>query len=237
MKIFRILSSSIQRLMELVKMSFYFLLYFAEFFAAFVVAYFAFAFICLIVPLSSNHKQKGELTEIFVKSNGVHCDLVIPIAHQFDWKEWIGIENFATHHADYLSVGWGDKGFYVDTPEWKDLKFSTAFRALFMNTQTLMHLTLIDKPECSEKCKSILIDQEQYKILVQTIQDRFVKNASGKPILIEGKGYTPDDNFYEAYGSYSLFMTCNVWTNNVLRRIKVKTVYWAPFEQWVLKYL
>ncbi|MEZ4938585.1 MAG: TIGR02117 family protein [Crocinitomicaceae bacterium] len=234
---FHILKRHIKKFMELLKMSFYFFLYFTEVFAAFVILYFAFAFLCYVFPLNGNYTKEGDLTEIFVKSNGVHCDLVLPIGHQFDWKNWIGIENYASQHAEYLSIGWGDKGFYIDTPEWKDLKFSTAFRALFMNTQTLMHLTLIDKPQCDEKCKSLLIDQNQYKILVQTIKDRFIKDNQGQPILIEGKGYTPDDNFYEAHGSYSLFMTCNVWTNNVLKKIKVRTVYWAPFEKWVLKHL
>lgn len=223
--------------MEVVKIILLFGLYFLEVFVGFVAFCFLIAFILLYLPTNPNYKQKGELTEIFVKSNGVHCDLVIPITHKFDWRDWIGIENYDSKHADYLSIGWGDKGFYVDTPEWKDLKFSTAFRAMFLNTQTLMHLTLIDKPSCGEKCKSIMIDDKQYQILIEAVQKRFVKDDKGMPILLPGKGYTPDDNFYEAHGSYSMFVTCNVWTNNVLRKMKIRTTRWAPFEQWVMKYL
>lgn len=234
---FRIFKRHTQKALETAKIVFYFLLYFLEGFVAFIVLCFAFAYLCLLFPINYDYKQEGELTEIFVKSNGVHCDLVIPIDHQFDWKNWIELEHYDYQSETHLSVGWGDKGFYVDTPEWKDLKFTTAFRALFLNTQTLMHLTLVEEPTVGEKCRSIMIDQHQYQTLVTTIKNRFVKDNDGKPIILEDAGYTPSDNFYEAHGSYSIFMTCNVWTNNVLRRMKIKTVYWAPFEKWVLKYL
>lgn len=234
---FRIFYRHTRKALETLKIVLYFLLYTLEGFAAFVALYFAFAYICLLFPISSDYQQKGELTEIYVQSNGVHCDLVIPIDHRFNWKEWIGVESFNYNSEGFLSIGWGDKGFYVDTPEWKDLKFSTAVRALFLNTETLMHLTVIDKPEIGEKCKSILIDAQQYQTLILTIQSRFVKDDQGNPILLEGKGYTSKDNFYEAHGSYSLFMTCNVWTNNVLKKIDVQTVFWAPFEGWVMKHL
>ncbi len=234
---FRIFKRHTRKILETLKLLFYFLLYFLEGFVAFIALCFAFAYLCLLFPISTNYKQEGELTEIFVKSNGVHCDLVIPISHEFNWKEWIGIDHYGYDSEGYLSIGWGDKGFYVDTPEWKDLKFSTAFRALFLNTETLMHLTLIDKPEVGAKCKSLYIDAHQYKILIETIKNRFVKDNDGNPMILEGKGYSEKDNFYKAHGSYSLFMTCNVWTNNVLRKIKIKTVYWAPFEGWVLRYL
>lgn len=223
--------------MEFVKITFYFLLYFFEAFLLFVFLYFLVAFILLQIPFKPNYKQSGELTEIFVKSNGVHCDLVIPISHKLDWKSWLDSENYKDLMSEYVGIGWGDKGFYVDTPEWSDLKLSTAFNALFLQTETLMHVTFQDKPETSEKCKSIWIDETQYDLLIQAVLDRFVKDDQGKPILLENAGYTENDNFYSAHGSYSLFVTCNVWTNTVLRKIKVKTVYWAPFEKWVLKYL
>lgn len=234
---FRIFNRHIRKTLETLKIVFYFLLYFLEGFVAFIALCFAFAYLCLIFPISSNYEQKGELKEIFVKSNGVHCDLVIPIDHKVKWKDWIGIENYDYDGEGYLSVGWGDKGFYVDTPEWKDLKVSTAFRALFLNTQTLMHLTLIDKPEVGENCRSIMIDAHQYDIMVNAIKNRFVKDNEGNPIVLKGKGYSGKDNFYKAHGSYSLFVTCNVWTNNVLKKMKIKTVYWAPFQSWVMKYL
>jgi uncharacterized protein (TIGR02117 family) len=223
--------------MEVVKIGFYFILYFLEFFLAFITLSFLVAVIVLYLPINPNYQQKGDLKEVYVKSNGVHVDIVIPIDHKFDWGDWIGMENFNSKHAKYLSVGWGDKGFYVDTPEWSDLKFSTAFRALFLNTQTLMHVTVMDKPELNSKCKSLKIDSEQYRLMIDAIKERFVKDENGKPVIIPGVGYTPDDNFYEAHGSYSMFVTCNVWTNNVLKRMKVKTVLWAPLEQWVMKYL
>ena len=47
--------------------------------------------------------------------------------------------------AEYLAFGWGDKGFYLDTPEWSDLKASTAFKAAFALGNSAMHTTFINQ--------------------------------------------------------------------------------------------
>ena len=55
--------------------------------------------------------------------------------------------------------------------------------------------------------------------------------------LIEGKGYTEFDNFYEANHSYHLLKTCNTWTNQVLAIAGVKTSSLALFENGILRWL
>ena len=63
-----------------------------------------------------------------ILTNGVHTDLVVPIkSAEIDWSKEIPIENTNSKSTNfnYLSIGWGDKGFYLDTPTWADLKFST----------------------------------------------------------------------------------------------------------------
>ncbi|HOB24230.1 MAG TPA: DUF2459 domain-containing protein, partial [Kaistella sp.] len=52
---------------------------------------------------------------------------------EIDWSQQIPFKTTLSKRTDfkYLAIGWGDKGFYLDTPTWADLKFSTAFKAAF----------------------------------------------------------------------------------------------------------
>lgn len=52
-------------------------------------------------------------------------------------------ENTISMRSDYvyLSVGWGDKGFYLDTPTWAEPETFTAFKAVFLVSESAMHCT------------------------------------------------------------------------------------------------
>lgn len=69
---------------------------------------------------------------IYILTNGVHTDLVVPVrTEQIDWSARIPFSNTTGKDttAQWLAFGWGDKGFYLETPTWADLKASTAFKA------------------------------------------------------------------------------------------------------------
>ena len=74
---------------------------------------------------------------IFISTNGVHLDIIIPVK-QIDFKL---IKGLNINDANYLSFGWGDENFYLNTPTWGDLTFSNAFSAMFLKSNTLIHLT------------------------------------------------------------------------------------------------
>jgi hypothetical protein len=50
-----------------------------------------------------------------------------------DWGKELPFDNTISKRYDfsYVSFGWGDKGFYLDTPSWAELQPSTAFVAAF----------------------------------------------------------------------------------------------------------
>ncbi|MDK7354048.1 DUF2459 domain-containing protein, partial [Rothia aeria] len=55
------------------------------------------------------------------------------------------------------------------------------------------------------------------------------------PIYIETNAqYGEDDAFYEANGKYSIFYTCNTWTNNVLKKAGLKASFWAAFDDGLM---
>ena len=132
---------------------------------------------------------------------------------------------------NYIAFGWGDKGFYLDTPEWSDLKASTALKAAFGVSSSAMHTTFFKQLHEGEDCKRILISQENYQKLVNYISDSFSDPI--RPQWIEGHSYGKKDAFYEAKGSYSLFYTCNTWANNALKAANQKASLWTVYDKGI----
>lgn len=205
------------------------------------LGYLLIAFLLSITPVNRNAQPLAEGIEIFIESNGVHTDFVLPIiTNVIDWKTLFPASHFQNIRPDlmtHVAFGWGDQGFYLETPTWADLKASTAVKALFLKSPSAMHVTYSYHPKPAEYRKPMLISPAQYEQLVAYILDSFAKDAGQNVILIPGKGYRRNDAFYNAKGSYSMYKTCNEWTGKGLRKIGVKTGVWTPFAQSILHHL
>jgi uncharacterized protein (TIGR02117 family) len=181
-----------------------------------------------------------EGVEIFVQSNGVHTDLVLPMKNeQADWGSLFPYSDFENVYQgfNYVGIGWGDKGFFLNTPTWADLKFSTAFNAAFALSTTAMHVTYkFRKPEQGTLCRRIVLSKKQYEVMIRYILSSF-QLKDKMPVHIAHCGYTAQDTFYEANGTYSLFKTCNVWTGNALQVAGVKIGVWTPFDKGIIDHL
>ncbi|MEM8888655.1 MAG: DUF2459 domain-containing protein [Bacteroidota bacterium] len=185
--------------------------------------YFLMAYICSNIEVGEN--SKSEDAYVYLNTNGIHLDIILPKAYlspalQEGLKE--------TPSTAYYSFGWGDRDFYLNTPEWKDLKFSTAFSAMFLKSPTLMHVSRY-RNSYSDWAK-IPISLEQLAKLNSYILETFAQNESGEKILLEGRGYSWNDDFYEAKGNYSCFNTCNSWVNGVLKKSGLQACLWTPFD-------
>jgi uncharacterized protein (TIGR02117 family) len=205
-----------------------------------------FALYFLAAVLFSRWQVKKELAaltqeempfDIYILSNGVHTDIVVPVKNDCcDWSLTIPFSNTVANdtNAQWLAFGWGDKGFYLETPTWADLKFSTAFKATFGLSAAAMHTTFYNRMLPGENCKAISIYPSQYKILEKAIKTSFVLEENERPIHIKtNANYGKTDAFYEARGSYSLFTTCNTWANSVLKNAGLKACFWTPFDKGI----
>lgn len=215
------------------KRTFKILLKIILFFIGFILLYALFAFTLSKITIEKETDKKPEV-EIFILTNGVHTDIVMPTKNdQIDWSKQVQFKN--TKAADstyqYISMGWGDKGFYLETPEWSDLKASVAFKAATGLSTTAIHATYYKKMKLGDDCKSMMISKEQYNRLINYITDSFQKDAAGNFLLIKtDANYGKGDAFYEAIGSYSLFYTCNTWANSALKSCGQKSCFWTPMD-------
>lgn len=201
-----------------------------------ILLYVIIAYLLSLITIEKEANTKHEV-EIFILTNGVHTDIVMPVkSEQIDWSQQIQYKN--TQAADstysYIAMGWGDKGFYLETPEWSDLKASVAFKAASGLSTTAIHATYYKKMKLGNDCKSMLISKEQYQRLITYITDSFQKDASGNFIPIKtDANYGKTDAFYEANGSYSIFKTCNSWANTGLKTCGQKCCLWTATDSGI----
>jgi len=166
---------------------------------------------------------------VYISSNGMHIDLVMPTAKlPTDFISHLSPKS----STQYYAIGWGDKGFYLDTPTWAELKASTAMTAMLMKSPTAMHVTQFQ--DLQDHWVPIKVCPEQITILNKHITSTFEADKSGNPMEIVGAGYTPNDRFYEAHGNYTGIKTCNIWVNQGLKKASIKTSRWSPFVFGIL---
>ncbi len=189
---------------------------------------------CLSLITVAEEPDAADDIAIHILTNGVHTDIVMPTrTAEINWDDFLHYEHTksAKGHYPYVAMGWGDKGFYLETPTWADLRFTTAFKAATGLSTTAIHTTYYRTMNESERCKRIMVSKEQYRRLVAHIKSSFKKNADGKFIHIPTHAnYGATDAFYEAIGSYSLFTTCNTWANNSLKIAGQKACLWTAFD-------
>lgn len=191
----------------------------------------------------SAHRDESALSKditVYIMSNGVHTDLVLPVKNdQMDWSILFPLSNNKGTDTtySYIGIGWGDKGFYLNTPEWKDLKASTAFVAATGIGETALHITYHKSVVESELCYKYMIDTVQYQSLIDFVKSSVEYDAQNKPIVINTNAqYSDSDAFYEAKGSYSMFYSCNTWTNTALKKANMPAGIWATLDKGILSH-
>jgi uncharacterized protein (TIGR02117 family) len=200
------------------------------------VLYLIVAIILGLIPVNSNFKNQSSGTQVWVSSNGVHTNIIMPANSKvINWTSFLKVDK----EYQYLAFGWGDQDFYMNTPTWADLKFGTAFKALFWPTNTVIQVYgLKSKPSISKRTKKLILSDNQADGLNTYIFESFNLNSDGSPIeLMPENGFDDLYKYYKAKGKYTLFFTCNNWTSRGLKRTGVKNALWAPFDKSVLYHL
>ncbi|AFM03173.1 Protein of unknown function (DUF2459) [Bernardetia litoralis DSM 6794] len=200
--------------------------------------------------LNSNQAENQTEIEIYITSNGFHSDVVIPIQTETNFFKILNQDSFInsylgnTNSYKWLSIGWGDKGFYKESYNGNFPSVSSCLNAALVPSETLMHLDFYrNNLKESKNCKKIKLKKGEYQSLLQHIVESFrtvkkdSKNKITKFIRLPQKGYSNSDYFFEAKGSYHLFYTCNSWTNEGLQKANQKTALFAPLAQTILYHL
>lgn len=204
----------------------------------FFVSIFTFYIVLAIIGMSIHFGELEQIKEnesivIYLKTDGIHTDFILPVKSKtYDWTQtvpWSTIQSKDTTYP-FISFGWGDQGFFLNTPTWADLTFSTAFDALFYRGKSALHISFRNAPELDGGCVKLHVSEKKYNALIQYILKQFKKKKNGTFAHIPNRGYWDADTFYEANGKYSLFSTCNSWINSGLAEANLPHCFWTPFS-------
>ena len=213
-----------------------------KYFAIFILSLFTYLLIVTLLSFVSVNEDLVENQQeipIYILTNGVHTDIVLPIKNEHhDWSSQLKFEHTKSKDStyQYVALGWGDKGFYLETPTWADLKTSTALKAVSGLSSSAMHVTFYKNLKESQSCKKIQISVKNYKKLITYINESF-QTKSGDFLKIETNAvYGKHDVFYEANGSYSLFYTCNSWANQALKAANQKAALWTISDSGIFRH-
>ena len=193
-----------------------------------------------LIPVNNDFEPTPDGVEILLISNPVHADLVLPIdTNTMNWRKHFPADCFSgdTSGATHVAFGWGDKGFFIETPTWADLRASTAARALFWPSDTCMHVRLTKAAMLSDGSRSVTISVAQYERLVEYINESFQQESDASKIQVGVAAYGPNDAFFEAHGTYHCINTCNCWIGGAMRSSGIRCGWLTPLPKTVFLYL
>jgi uncharacterized protein (TIGR02117 family) len=184
----------------------------------FLLLYVGIAFLFSKIEVSGNPDTAGTIA-VWTSSNGTHTDIIVPVkTSQMDWRTFVSpIDTRAADSSlQYVSFGWGDKTFFLNTPNWSDLKVSTALNAALGLGEGAMHVTYTNNLEYNPTWKKMMLNEAQYQSLITYIRSGFTRTDMGVVVIPTEARYGNNDAFYASNFTYSLFYTCNTWTHNGL---------------------
>ena len=203
-------------------------------FMAFLVVYAGAALVIPRIPVAKADPNAPADVTVYLHTNGVHTDIVLPVVSpEFDWRPLLPYANLPSQDSSlpYIGFGWGDKGFYLDTPTWAELKLSTALKAAFWLGSAAMHTTYFRTMTPGPETIELHLSRAEYARLIDYIRTSFRQDAQGRFEHIKGHSYGRDDAFYEAPRVYSFLYTCNTWTNNALKASGQRACLWTPTDK------
>lgn len=201
-----------------------------------VLLYLLAALLGSLAPRNPGWEEPANGIPVYLASNGVHVDLVLP-------ARAAGLDLYSLvpprHASDpaiargWVSFGWGQREFYLQTEEWSDLSAGVALRAI-VGGDALMHVEHRGRPRAGEAgVRALRLEPPAYRRLVAHVAGSFARGPGGAPVPV-ARGYGRDDVFYEARGRYSALDTSNQWTSDALARAGATAGLWTPFAQGVL---
>jgi uncharacterized protein (TIGR02117 family) len=178
--------------------------------------------------------NKGKKVQIYLMQSGVHTDFLVPVKNnEIDWTELFPRKNTKLNDTNtrYLAIGWGDKNFYMNTPEWSDLTFKTAIFCMTGLGSAAIHSTYYYDVPKDKPTVQLTLSKKQYRKLIQYVKNTLVLTKTQQSVYIKPnnkKVVSNNDAYYEAHMRYSLFHTCNTWINNGLKASQKKACLWTP---------
>ncbi len=202
--------------------------------------YFGAAEIAMRLPVNGDADPLAGTIDLYFCSNGPHVDIWVPVDREGErWADVLPLD-YKVLRDGYLAIGWGDRAFYTQVPNWSDLTVPIALKGALLPTESTIRVTSwAGWPNPGPWAHLVSVDVDGYHKLCAHIRDSMKLGPDGRLTAIDFKGnhYAADDRCFEANGSYHMFHTCNNWTNDALKRAGKRAARWAPLPRGVVHQL
>ncbi|QTN32707.1 TIGR02117 family protein [Akkermansiaceae bacterium] len=145
---------------------------------------------------------------IYVASHGWHTGFILPAD---EVRKAIPEFRRRFARADFIEIGWGDKGFY----QAEEITAALTLRAVFWPTESVAHAVAIpgDPVEFfpTSEVEQLSLGDAELSSLLRFVSGSLRRDGGGA-IVPMGKGLYGDSQFYGGVGDYHLFNGCNKWT-------------------------
>lgn len=187
------------------------------------------------IPRNQDWREPRDGITIMVETNGIHTSLVMPaVTPEIDWRKIFPPADLAepAHPFTHVSVSWGEREVFLNTPTWWDLKPSTVLRIIGVGGEGILHVSWYVRPAPDRDIRPLRLSRTQYRALTRSILAQIPRTG-----MKRHPGYGPRDVFYESGGSYTAVRTCNQWTGDRLAESGVRIGRWTPFAGGVMKWV
>jgi uncharacterized protein (TIGR02117 family) len=172
-------------------------------------------------------------TRILLLSSQIHTDIAVPIeavtAGGFEFLRDAGLP-LDNPNARWVLFGWGGKAFYVATPDLTDIRIGPLLKSFTLDS-SVMHVEIVGAvDESLPGISSVSVSGPGLQDMLAFIRSSFAE-MDGTPTRLAGTGYTRNDTFFEAVGSFNAVVGCNTWTARALRQAGLRTGWWNPLPQ------
>ena len=202
------------------------------------------SFVVFILPMFQHSEEKTtgvDSISIFIMKSGVHTDFIVPVHHKIqDWDKLFPYENNKVVDTSFhwIAIGVGDKQFFLSTPTFADLTFSTAIRSIFGMNGAALHACYHYKIPKDRPVVKMRLDEKQYTRLCRYIRSA-VSYRHGKPELlyssVEGTTFNYD-RYYGSKRSYSFVNNCNAWVNSGLKASGQRACFWTVLADGIFRH-
>ncbi|MCH1386535.1 MAG: DUF2459 domain-containing protein [Rhodobacteraceae bacterium] len=157
------------------------------------------AIVGAIIPNGETGGGKGKI-DVHLVSGPIHYDVLLPATPQtrqtFAFLEQAGVP-INLSGVEWILVGWGAKGFYIETKEFSDMKASTVAQAV-IGDDAVMHFAAVGNIDGIET-ERLRLTSAEYDTLVSQLLGSLQSYDA-----IPNAGYTTSDAFLRQ-GTFQYF--------------------------------
>ena len=188
------------------------------------------AVIGAVVPEAGQQQTEvdGDI-EVLLYAGPIHYDFLIPAIPEaraaFGFAEQQGIP-VDDPRLRWFVAGWGARAFYTSMGEYGDVTAQALLKAITGDTAAI-RIDRVGALRLDLDVLSLKMTEVEFTRFLSAINASFKQSDDQTRLPIDAQ-LTGTDVFYEAEGTFNIFVTCNTWIGQILRDTGFQFGYWTP---------